>query len=243
MHLNVESVLRLAASPVIRSLKCASKSTTILRRWRPLAHWSRLKSGRKTPASLGRSRSKLTALIGKARLMHFLPPCWLPQWSQSFWSGPQKARWGHRLSGRAMPLPATSCSMPCLWRCPITGNGQKRIIVFSVSLGRELGRRFELQANSRTACLHITHARRPISLKQIKASVGNGRIGVLPNWCDPRRPLPACRSWFSAMLAPERLRRQFSRILDPVVSCKTSASTWLWSDCRLLLSRSNKRWP
>ena len=24
--------------------------------------------------------------------------------------------------------------------------------------------------------------------------VGNGRIGVLPNRCDPRRPLPPCRS-------------------------------------------------
>src|SRR5258708_3394960 len=26
-------------------------------------------------------------------------------------------------------------------------------------------------------------------------AVRNGRIGVLPNWCDPRGPLPACRPY------------------------------------------------
>jgi len=44
-----------------------------------------------------------------------------------------------------------------------------------------------------------------------KARAGNGRIGVLPDWCDPRGRSRRAVRQFAAMPSPGRLRQQSSR--------------------------------
>jgi len=36
--------------------------------------------------------------------------------------------------------------------------------------------------------------RRPLGPVTDRMRAGNGWVGVLPDWCDPRGPLPTCHS-------------------------------------------------